>query len=210
MHKVNNASTLCIHSVDKVNTMFDKKVKKVVLSCKVSPDTKKQVESIASDNKVTSSSVSEAFILSGLKHYFKNEKAEKKDSANEVNKERNAKEEPLNKRKDIYTEQARECLDYLNEKSGRQFKSTKELIPRLKEYSVSDVKLVIDVKVREWLHDHNMNKYIRPETLFNKTKFEGYLNAEKFKPVTKQEEEQQDIEDWINSSDSDYIDGETV
>ncbi len=34
---------------------------------------------------------------------------------------------------------------------------------------------VIDCKVRDWRDDPKMAKFLRPETLFNATKFEGYL-----------------------------------
>lgn len=72
-------------------------------------------------------------------------------------------------------------VEYLNEKAGTHYKAstakTKSLInARLKEgFTVDDFKTVIDKKVKEWLKDVKMAKYIRPETLFG-TKFEGYLN----------------------------------
>ena len=40
---------------------------------------------------------------------------------------------------------------------------------------MDDFKRVIDTKVKQWLNDDNMRKYLRPETLFG-TKFEAYLN----------------------------------
>lgn len=40
----------------------------------------------------------------------------------------------------------------------------------------NDFKTVIDKKVAQWQSDKNMSKYLRPETLFNRTKFESYLN----------------------------------
>lgn len=72
-------------------------------------------------------------------------------------------------------------VEYLNEKAGTHYKAstakTKSLInARLKEgFTIDDFKTVIDKKVKEWLKDVKMAKYIRPETLFG-TKFEGYLN----------------------------------
>ncbi len=71
-------------------------------------------------------------------------------------------------------------IDYLNSKAGTHFKlvqsNLKFLLARLKEYSKEDVQKVIDKKVAEW-KGTSMQKYLRPETLFNATKFEGYLHG---------------------------------
>lgn len=74
-------------------------------------------------------------------------------------------------------------IDYLNEKTERTGKDrysststkTKTLIKaRLKEkYELEDFKIVIDKKCKEWLGT-DMEKYLRPETLFG-NKFESYL-----------------------------------
>ena len=74
-------------------------------------------------------------------------------------------------------------IDYLNEKTERTGKEkysstspkTKTLIKaRLKEkYELEDFKIVIDKKCKEWLGT-DMEKYLRPETLFG-NKFESYL-----------------------------------
>lgn len=75
-----------------------------------------------------------------------------------------------------------EIIEYLNLKASKNFKSTtvstKRLInERIAEgYTVNDFKRVIDNKVKQWIHDPNMNKYLQPNTLFNVNKFEGYLN----------------------------------
>ena len=76
-----------------------------------------------------------------------------------------------------------EIVDYLNRAANKNFRSstskTKTLIKaRYKEgFSLEDFKKVIDTKVREWKNDKNMNKFLRPETLFG-TKFESYLNQD--------------------------------
>jgi len=88
-----------------------------------------------------------------------------------------------------------DVVDYLNKKTGKKFKSstdkTKKLITaRYKEgFSIEDFKEVIDIKVLHWLNDDNMNKYLRPETLFG-TKFEGYLNEKSYKTKNKNTEPQ--------------------
>lgn len=72
-------------------------------------------------------------------------------------------------------------VSYLNEKAGTAYKpttaKTKSAInARLAEgFTVDDFKTVIDKKCAEWMGS-DMEKYLRPETLFG-TKFEGYLNA---------------------------------
>jgi len=72
-------------------------------------------------------------------------------------------------------------LEYLNSQAETTF-STKTgtnlnlLIARIKEgYTYSDFKFVIDYKVKEW-KGTDWHKYLRPITLFDKTKFENYLN----------------------------------
>ena len=80
-----------------------------------------------------------------------------------------------------------EIVTFLNEKTGSRYKvstpKTVRLIEaRLKEgFTVADFHAVIEKKNREW-SGTEMEKYLRPETLFG-TKFEGYLNQ----PVTPKE-----------------------
>lgn len=74
-----------------------------------------------------------------------------------------------------------ECITYLNNKTGSNFKpgsqSNKALLKRiLTEYTVDDVKKAIDNKVKEWI-DTEFAIYLRPSTLFNPNKFENYLNS---------------------------------
>ena len=74
----------------------------------------------------------------------------------------------------------KEIVQYLNDKCGTRYryqtKGTQEHInARLKEgYTVDDFKTVIDKKFEEW-HGTDMEKFLRPETLFA-GKFESYLN----------------------------------
>ena len=74
----------------------------------------------------------------------------------------------------------KEIVQYLNDKCGTRYryqtKGTQEHInARLKEgYTVDDFKTVIDKKFEEW-HGTDMEKFLRPETLFS-GKFESYLN----------------------------------
>ena len=71
-------------------------------------------------------------------------------------------------------------LNYLNSKIGSRFRSVpanlKLISARLKEgATVADCKSVIDAKVAEWSEDSKFKKYLRPETLFNATKFAQYV-----------------------------------
>lgn len=74
-------------------------------------------------------------------------------------------------------------VDYLNMRTGSHYKAsskkTRDLIKaRYNEgFTFEDFQAVIDKKSMEWLKDKNMNKYLRPETLFG-TKFESYLNQQ--------------------------------
>ena len=75
-------------------------------------------------------------------------------------------------------------IDYLNLKAVTRFKpvnSNLNLIKaRLKDYTIEELKAVIDLKVKEW-KGTKMQQYIRPSTLFNATKFESYIGG--LKPI---------------------------
>ena len=92
----------------------------------------------------------------------------------------------------------KEIIQYLNDVCGTRYryqtKGTQEHInARLKEgYTVDDFKMVIDKKFEEW-HGTDMEKFLRPETLFA-GKFESYLNQ---KISTKQEESV--FDEWRNA-----------
>ena len=73
-------------------------------------------------------------------------------------------------------------ISHLNELAGTRYRPTnvntiKVITARLKEgYTVDDLRLVVSYKCDEWMGT-DMQKYLRPETLFRPSKFEGYLNA---------------------------------
>ena len=82
--------------------------------------------------------------------------------------------------------QALEVLQFLNDKTGRKFRgldgrgrptpNLKFIMERLKSgVTVQDCKTVVARKYRDWSGDDKMWAYVRPETLFNATKFEQYL-----------------------------------
>jgi uncharacterized phage protein (TIGR02220 family) len=79
-----------------------------------------------------------------------------------------------------YREEAKVVLGFLNEKTGKKFRANDTnlefVIARLKSgVDVQTCKTLIARKVRDWTPKPEMVPYLRPETLFNKTKFETYL-----------------------------------
>lgn len=84
----------------------------------------------------------------------------------------------------------KEIIDYLNEKTGKNFRhttaATKKCITARwnDKRTLENFKYVIDVKTAEWLNDTKMNQYLCPTTLFG-AKFENYLNQKGAAPVAK-------------------------
>lgn len=97
-------------------------------------------------------------------------------------------------------------IHYLNEKAKKSFNEHSTTNIRLikailKEgYTVDDCYLVIDEQVRNWKNDLQMNKYLRPLTLFRPGNFESYLND----ALTRQQENDIDFEPVV----LDYDEGE--
>ena len=80
-------------------------------------------------------------------------------------------------------EETERVIAHLNDVCGTAYRpssaKSRQLVgARLREgFSVEDCERVIDNMAARWLGDERMRRYLRPETLFNATKFEGYLNA---------------------------------
>lgn len=94
----------------------------------------------------------------------------------------------LSGKPDIVSQDVSSVIDYLNRITGSSYKAStrshaQHISGRLSDgHSVDDLKRVIDEKAAEWLHDKNMCLYLRPQTLFSASKFQGYLrqaNTEK-------------------------------
>lgn len=85
---------------------------------------------------------------------------------------------------DSFSENCREIVEYLNRKTGKNFKYSTDatqtkIRARIREgFSKEDFFSVIDNRCAEWKTDEVMSVYLRPETLFG-TKFESYLQAAK-------------------------------
>ena len=85
------------------------------------------------------------------------------------------------KRDNFIAEASEKIISYLNEKANTTFESaskkTQQLISaRIEEgFGIDDFLKVIDKKTAHWKGSRS-EKYLRPITLFSKTKFENYLN----------------------------------
>jgi uncharacterized phage protein (TIGR02220 family) len=71
-------------------------------------------------------------------------------------------------------------IEYLNSKSSSSYTLSETnkacILSRIKEgYTISDFQRVIDLKCSQWLGT-SQQKYLRPITLFQTSKFENYLN----------------------------------
>ena len=113
------------------------------------------------------------------------------------NQEVKKKEREELKKKDIVD--FLEVFNHFKQVTGKQVKakSTASLIRRSDKYkkingrltdgaTVEQCKSVIDAKYKEWKDNAKMKQYIRFETLFNKTKFESYLDELADENPTKQ------------------------
>ena len=95
-----------------------------------------------------------------------------------------------------------EVIRYLNEIAGTSYRysesSRKDIRARLNDgFTVDQCKTVIDKKCAEWLNDE-MAKYLRPQTLFQASKFEGYLNQ--LVTQTQAQRNEQEVDDWVNGN----------
>ena len=91
-------------------------------------------------------------------------------------------EEPTPTSKCKFEDEIVAVINYLNDKASKEFKLSEgnkvNIRARLDEgYIVSDCFLVIDNKVAQWKGNVKMDEFLRPTTLFQKTKFDGYRNS---------------------------------
>ncbi|SOY56834.1 conserved phage C-terminal domain-containing protein [Cupriavidus taiwanensis] len=75
---------------------------------------------------------------------------------------------------------AEQILAHLNAKANRDYRpvqsNLKLIRARLKEGATpAEMRAVIDLKVAQWARDPKMAQYLRPDTLFNATKFAQYV-----------------------------------
>jgi len=76
--------------------------------------------------------------------------------------------------------QAIEAIHFLNTKTGRNYRAQGAtldiLLARLRSgATLQQIKAVIAKKSMEWRDNENMERYLRPKTLFGRENFENYL-----------------------------------
>ena len=86
-----------------------------------------------------------------------------------------------------YTDEAKEVLAYLNQQAERKFSEVKSHLDHItgclaqEGVTVQGLKELIDSKVKEWKGNPKMNQYLRPETLFGRSKFQSYYDDRNIK-----------------------------
>lgn len=106
-------------------------------------------------------------------------------SESESEEEKKKKMSRVLETQDLFAE-SEEVLRFLNQKTGHEFRARdaqgrptanlEHIVARLKAGAdLETCRTLIVRKVRDWQGDEKMAKFLRPETLFNRTKFESYL-----------------------------------
>ncbi len=145
-------------------------------------------EAVVKQSRSTKILINTSFLSSGRS----SKKAIKKQSQS------SREEEKPNEDTEIY----KRIIDYLNMVCGTDYKhttkATRESIhARLEDgYTEDDFKTVIDKKFAEW-KGTEWEKYLRPQTLFRPSNFEGYLNQKTVKSSKNNNFSQGKI-DWDN------------
>jgi uncharacterized phage protein (TIGR02220 family) len=84
----------------------------------------------------------------------------------------------------LITDQAKQVLTHLNQVTSSRYQvsttSLQNIRARIVEgYTVEELSLVVDYCNAKWSEDLTMSAYLRPQTLFQPTKFPGYLKSAK-------------------------------
>lgn len=92
-------------------------------------------------------------------------------------------------------ENAIAVLEYLNEKTNCNYRQVATnldfIIARFNDgATVEDCFAVINAKCEEWCEDEKMQMYLRPATLFNRTRFEQYIGQLNKKRIPKSKAEE--------------------
>ena len=80
------------------------------------------------------------------------------------------------------TDQAKQILSHLNLVTGSRYQVSKSSLENIRarlgeDFSVDDMNLVVDYSQAKWGADIKMAEYLRPATLFQISKFPGYLQS---------------------------------
>lgn len=163
-----------IHGVVRIafspfKNQFKRDDEKYQITCK----RRAEAGSLGGKQKVANASKSKQTIANVADNKTKNKNKTKSDSDNDL-------KDPLSCKPDVV-----EIINHMNSVIGTKYKtSTKSHIQnisaRLSEgHSVDDLKKVIDFKYSQWGNSQEMAGFLRPSTLFQTSKFQGYLTASK-------------------------------
>ncbi|WP_413722666.1 conserved phage C-terminal domain-containing protein [Sodalis sp. RH24] len=80
------------------------------------------------------------------------------------------------------TDHAKQVLAHLNRTTGSKYQTSKSSLDNIRarlreDFTMADLMLVVDYSVEKWGEDLKMTDYLRPSTLFQPTKFPGYLQS---------------------------------
>lgn len=115
-------------------------------------------------------------------HYFVMQEEKRLE---EIRLEKIRKEKDSMSKPSVVDGEVKQVIDLLNSMTGSKYRAStrshaSHISARLSEgHSVDDLMAVVRFKCQEWLHDPKMSQYLRPETLFQAGKFNGYLTATK-------------------------------
>jgi uncharacterized phage protein (TIGR02220 family) len=123
--------------------------------------------------------------------YIDNNTSNKKENIKRKDGQSDTRE-PEQSPSSVLLDTAKRVIDFLKKKTGRkyQYKDTtlKHILQRLKEGATElECKQVIIRKHRDWGHLKDMEKYLRPSTLFRKENFESKYLPECVSEVEKKE-----------------------
>jgi uncharacterized phage protein (TIGR02220 family) len=104
---------------------------------------------------------------------------------------------PAEKKKSFFKNEAIEVLNFLNEKTGKAFRPTPTnldfIIGRLRDGMTSDnLRAIIAIQFREW-KGTDMEQFLRPSTLFNKTKCEQYYGKLQINKATERKDDSEEM-----------------
>lgn len=143
-----------------------------------------------------------------LKKWRETQRETVQDKKKKEKKNRSRIEVEGDKKKSILLIPYEEIISDLNEKAEKNYKHTTKDIQMLirgrweEGFVLEDFQKVHDNMCLKWKNDPKMNQYLRPSTLYQQGKFQGYLNAKQFLSdrgivTQKTEKSMQVMKDWV-------------
>tara|TARA_R110000744_G_scaffold5822_2_gene20593 strand:+ start:1073 stop:1339 length:267 start_codon:yes stop_codon:yes gene_type:complete len=83
--------------------------------------------------------------------------------------------------KNTYKSEVKEVIEYMNDKYTKNFRHKGKYVQHyttklLQDYSVEEIKAVIDNRYNAWICVPVMHKYFRPSTIFDPSNFSKYFD----------------------------------